>query len=111
MVRTALTAVLLLVGLVVAQGPTSAPAFACGRVRVPVDVKAEMSAIEKALPKAKLTETERAKVKKLLAAGKSTARATPEFERELTDTMKLLGLERIFRRQACLTIKVPVVTS
>ena len=70
MVRTALTAVLLLVGLVAAQGPTSEPAFACGRVRVPVDVKAEMSAIEKALPKAKLTETERAKVKKLLATGK-----------------------------------------
>lgn len=111
MIRTALAAVLFVVGAVVAQGSASEPAFACGVVRVPVDVKAEMAAIEKALPKAKLAESELAKVKKLLAAGKSKiARATVDFERELAEAMKLLRLERIFRRQACETMKIPVVT-
>jgi hypothetical protein len=94
-------------------GVAVTPAPACGYVRVPVDTDAEIAAIRKALPAAKLTDEERESAKQLLATadkGKA-ARKTPQFAQVLADTMRALGIERIFRKQSCMTIRIPVVTS
>jgi hypothetical protein len=110
--RNVLAALCLLGALSVpAAAPT--PAQACGLIRVPVDTKAEIAAIRKALPQAKLTDPERDKVMQLLATDEkgTEARMTSDFERDLADTMRLLGLERIFLKGSCRPMRIPVVTS
>ena len=68
---------------------------------------------QKALPQAKLSDAEREQVMQLLETARrgKTARVTSEFERALADAMKLLGIERIFQKHSCMTIRIPVVTS
>jgi hypothetical protein len=112
MYRTSLVA-LCLFSAIALSGVAVTPAPACGYVRVPVDTDAEIAAIRKALPSAKLADGERDKVMRLLATadkGKA-ARTTDDFAQSLAETMKILGLDRIFRKHSCMTIRIPVVTS
>ena len=112
MIRNFVVALCLMGGLAIhAVMPT--PAEACGYIRAPVDTKAELAAIQKALPQAKLSDAEREQVMQLLETARrgKTARMTSEFERALADAMKLLGIERIFQKHSYMTIRIPVVTS
>jgi hypothetical protein len=111
MTRNVLAALCLSIAFAIPPGAPT-PAQACGIIRVPVDTKAEIAAIRKALPRAKLTDAEREKVTQLLAADEKgrEARMTSDFGTGLAETMKLLGLERIFLKNSCRPMRIPVVT-
>jgi hypothetical protein len=113
MTRNWLAALCLLGAVAVPAGGAVAPAQACGYVRVPVDTEAEIAAIRKALASAKLTDPDRARVMQMLATAEKgkAARTSAEFGRALAESLKLLGIERIFRKHSCMTIRIPVVTS
>jgi len=89
----------------------STPVLACGIVYVPTNTKAELAAIRKALPHARLAADSKERVAKLLAEAARPSVSKSDREKAISEAMKMLELPRIFRDQACLTIQMPAPVS
>jgi hypothetical protein len=109
MLRTAIIA-LTVIGAIAAPSITATPVLACGIVYVPTNTKAELAAIRKALPQAKLNSDDKDKVAKLLADAQKPKVSNADREKAISEAMKLLDLPRIFQGQACITMKMPLVS-
>jgi hypothetical protein len=109
MLRTTIIA-LTVIGAFAAVPAATTPVLACGIVYVPTDTKAELAAIRKALPQAKLKADDKDKVAKLLADAAKPKISKADREKAIAEAMKMLELPRIFKEQACLTIKMPAVS-
>jgi hypothetical protein len=109
MLRTAIMA-LAVIGALAAPSTFSTPARACGIVYVPTNTEAELAAIRKALPQAKLGADDKDKVANLMDAASRPDISKPEREKAISEIMKILQLPRIFQDQACITLKLPAVS-
>jgi hypothetical protein len=88
-------------GVLAAPGGSVAPAQAHGIVRVPTETKAELAAIRKALPKAKLSRKDRAKIEKLFAEASMASISEADREKAISQTMKMLDLPRESPKDGC----------
>jgi hypothetical protein len=98
MVRPALVVLALVGGIVLVPASLPTPAQAC--MIYPFNTKAEIAAIRKALPKARISAERRAKIEAFLnevdrPGGRMDVRA-------LTEAMEALRLRRIGAKEACL---------
>ena len=109
MLRTAIIA-LTVVAAVAAAPVATTPAQACGIVYVPTNTKAELAAHRKALPRAQLDADVKGKVAKLLAEAAKPKITKADREKAIAEAMKMLELPRIFKEQACITMKMPEVS-
>jgi hypothetical protein len=109
MLRTSIIA-LTVIGAFAAVPLATTPVLACGIFYAPTNTKAELAAIRKALPQAKLSADDKGKVGKLLAAAAKPNVSKADREKAIAEAMKMLELPRIFQEQACITIKMPAVS-
>jgi len=109
MLRTTIIA-LTVIGAFAAAPVATTPALACGIVFVPTNTKAELAAIRKALPRAKLDAAAKGKVAQLLVDAGKPKIAKADREKAIAEAMKMLELPRIFKEQACITMKMPEVS-